>query len=1150
MDAHQPIRALIAQVRRRWRTGRLFHVAALAAVLASVTLIAAYVAARWADGSPVALTATGMLALLILGGLIGWAAALVRRGPSDRQLARFIEERVPSLEDRLVTAVDVLGRLDDGEQSTPAFARLMLADAAAAAGAVDLDAVVPWRDQRGAGLRAVAALVVLGAVAVVAGGTARRMLDAALLVAFPSRVQLEVRPGNARVLAGAGFAIVAGFNGGRAPLTPRVEIDDRGQWRSAGMAERADGRFELALPSVSAPFTYRVTAGTLVSSTYAVTVVRPPGVARIDIDYTYPAALGLPPRSEEDGGDIYAPAGTDVRVRVHTDRPVAQGRLAFAGGASVPLAAEGSTALSAALKVTKDGSYRVSLTDGEGLSNPGDTEYFVRVLEDRPPEVHVTKPAGDRSVSRLEEVDIEAEADDDYGLERLELVYAVRGGSEKVVLLSAPRRATSTTGRYTMYLEDLDVAPGDFVSYYVRAKDLKRGGRSNEARSDIFFLDVRPFEQEFSLAESQSMAGSGYNGAVDELVNAQRQVVVATWKLDRRAQTASGARSEKDVRSVGRTEADLRLRVERTASSFRESTMRDPRQRLPGGGARGSGAARPEENAMAAAAEAMGRAVAALDALRTASALPPEMEALNHLLKAQAAIRHRQIAMDQSGAGAAGNNNRNFDVSTLFDRELRRQQQTSYETRASAENRQQPGSNPLDRIKDLARRQDELLRRQQDLARAEMSGEERARQLEKLTRDQSELRQRAEELSREMTDQRGRPGSEAASTQADMQDVSEDMRRAAGELRRGAPDRAGSSAGRALEKLRALEQRLRTGTDERRRAVGEMQLEARQLADEQRQIAAELGRLAANQAVNDAMRKLAGQQDALAERARQLQQNVERQAAAPRDRPTDADRKEGIDVQVGVSDAARQLAEQHLSERMKELADRMRQAGQGNSGAPRAGSTDERRTQAIVQQDLARELDRFAERLSGSSRSTDNETRRLSEQLGRAQELRDKLDRASRALEAAGGQRAGTRKAPGESGRTGEGRQGAGGTDVSELTEESLKHLREAQRLTEELGRDDPSFSRSGLGFTLEGQGMVWSAPGTEAFKQDFARWEVLKRQAILALEQAESTVAGKLRAQASKDRLSAGIADKPPPQYEKQVDSYFKALASKKPRD
>src|SRR5205814_10424952 len=132
-------------------------------------------------------------------------------------------------------------------------------------------------------------------------------------------------------------------------------------------------------------------------------------------------------------------------------------------------------------------------------------------------------------------------------------------------------------------------------------------------------------------AASQTMAGSGYGGALDELVERQRQVVVATWKLNRRSETAKGSQSASDIRAVARTEADLKAHVEQAASTFRESTMRDPRQRGPLAPA---GQTRPEEDAMAAATDAMSRAVISLDNLKTNEALPPEMQALNHLLKA------------------------------------------------------------------------------------------------------------------------------------------------------------------------------------------------------------------------------------------------------------------------------------------------------------------------------------------------------------------------------------------------------------------------------------------------------------------------------------------------------------------------------------
>ena len=80
----------------------------------------------------------------------------------------------------------------------------------------------------------------------------------------------------------------------------------------------------------------------------------------------------------------------------------------------------------------------------------------------------------------------------------LELVYGVRGGRERAVPLGGDGSQLSVTGKHTVYLEDLNVKPGDFVAFYARARDVGRGKRPTQARSDIYFLEVTPFIDEFA----------------------------------------------------------------------------------------------------------------------------------------------------------------------------------------------------------------------------------------------------------------------------------------------------------------------------------------------------------------------------------------------------------------------------------------------------------------------------------------------------------------------------------------------------------------------------------------------------------------------------------------------------------------------------
>lgn len=1205
--------------------------------------------------APYALIALGVIA--IIAGLCAllWAAWPIRRVPTDRMVARFIEERTPSLDERLVSAVDVATARDESDR--PALASMMVRDAARAASAVDASTIIPDDVMRRQQVRAAGACLALLVALVASRHAVRHTIDAATLILFPSHVRLDVTPGNTRVQSGADLTVDAQLVGNTAPVVAQLlqAPQDSDDWQPAAMDSQGDGRFRLTLSALSRSFRYKVLAGAAASPVFDVAVVRPPRVARIDVAYAYPSSLGLAPRTEEDGGDIYGPEGTAVTVTVHTDAPVAQGQMVLGPDKNLSLGVQSPTVLKGELQISENGSYRVALADADGMKSQGDTEYFIRILDDRPPEVHVVRPASDRRVTRLDEVEIVAEAQDDFGVAALDLVYAVRGGREKTVPLPIPSHSTSVSAQHMLYLEDMDVSPGDFVSYYVRARDLARGKKSSESRSDIFFLEVRPFEEEFTLAQTQAAQGGGSSGnpQLDDLVNAQKEIIVATWKLDRRSRDAQGAKSEQDIRTVGKSEAELKTRVEQTSSGFRENTMRDPRrsprpaprpgagpqppQPTPQPGAPGVGQSMPEEDAMTTASNAMGKAVTSLNTLNTTDAMPHEMEALNALLKAQADVKKRQIQRQQAASGS-GQNRSTEDLSSLFDKELARNQQTNYETNTSAEQQDDKNASALDRVRDLARRQDELVRKQQEVARnqSQMSAEEVKRQLDSLTREQNDLRDRAEQVAKQLQQQnaqsqgqqggqqgqsgqegqksqsgqpsgqpgqqagqqgqagqsgerrpgnsqnaragsqgaegqQGQPGQQPGQQGQDMRDISDEMRSAANDLRRQDAAQASARGAKALDRLRELEQQLQGGTAEgRRRALGDLQLEARQLADQERQLAAESARQRDGQAGSDAMRRLAGEQDRLADRLQRVQDGLRQQssqAGTPgRSGAGGASGTDASKLQQAAADAAKDIQNQRLTERMQQAAEAMRRStnqSPSSSDGPASGTPTARAgapNQAGAQQELARALDRLADRLNLADTPQDDESRKMNDQVARARDLRNRMDDLTRQLQeldqqasnqsrgvpqpsAQGQAPSSTPNAP-----AGRGQGGSSGDPAAmeRLRAEVDRQMKEVRQLLAEAQKDN-SKNEGGPGATFEGQGMVLSAPGTQGFKQDFAKWQELTRQVTLALDDVESSVAKRLREKTAKDRLASGGDERAPAEYAEQVDAYFKALAARK---
>jgi hypothetical protein len=798
LPAERALREQLRRVRARWFRLVALTVASRTLLGTAVALFTAAAIDRWlhpAGGWVLVLCGACLLSAGLAMVVGGWR---YRRYPDDLRVARFVEEQCPEFDGEVVAAADAAAHAGD-----TVFSPMLVRRAASRLAALDGNRVIARDVMRSAAARTALAAVALAVAGVAAVPVLARAALEARVRFWPSSLRIDVLPGDVRVRAGMPLIITARIEAGGRLLTsvmPEVELEAGGQRRVVRMMREGNG-FDLRVNAVDRAFTYRVRAGHAVSTRYSVAALFAPRVEAIDLRYEYPRFSALAPRDETDGGDIYAPAGTRVRLRVRADKPVAAAAVTLGAAADTPVRRLDERTFESFLTLTRDGSYRASVTDADGLRGES-VEYFIRLAGDRPAEIHIVRPAGDQQITPLEEVTIQAKADDDYGVASMDMVFAVAGGPERVVRFQTlSGAATSRVGSRMIAAEELGVKPGDVISYYARATDVPHAKASTLSRSEIYFLEVKPFDAEFSAADSQAMAAST-GTELDGLIAAQKEVISATWNLQRRAGTGT---SIDDVRAVANAQAEVKTRTERAAAMSR------PRRgirgmffqfaaQLPDGAGPGN---------VADAAVAMGRALEHLKTGSTKEAMSPEMAALNALLKAEAEIRQRHLAQ-QNGASTFGNGRQGQDLSNLFDRELKRQQRTNYESGSQAEH--QPAheqTSAVDRINDLARRQEDLARRQRALDG--LRDEERARELERLKREQEEVRRELEQATR---DQRtdgasGSSGRSDASAQAAMREALDGMRRAGDELQRSDAGRAATRASDAARQLRNAEAQLR-----------------------------------------------------------------------------------------------------------------------------------------------------------------------------------------------------------------------------------------------------------------------------------------------------------------------------------------------------
>ena len=407
-----------------------------------------------------------------------------------------------------------------------------------------------------------------------------RQSTPASLTLFPARVALEVTPGNAtdqgrRAAGDSGAA----RRQSRADHRAAADCRRRSLARGRRCPPTRLARSGSAIAAGHAPPSSTASSpAPLTSPVYDVAVAHAPRVTRIDVDYTYPAGLRLPPRTESDGGDIYAPPGTDVRVHVFTDRPAATGEMALGDGKRLALTADAPTELSASLKVVDDNSYRVALADRDGMAQ----QRRHRILHPHARGSAARRAHPQAGVGSLGDA---ARGSGRRGAGRGRLRHRSARSrvlrarrAEKVVPLPIARQSAIVNGRHTLFLEDLE-RPAGRLRLLLRARARPHARHAAERSA-----------QRHLLPRGQAVRAGVRAGAEPGRHGRRRRQRASTTSSPRRRKSSSrpgssiGARAARKARSRSRTSGRSRgpKRSSRRASSRRRARSANRRCAIRG----------------------------------------------------------------------------------------------------------------------------------------------------------------------------------------------------------------------------------------------------------------------------------------------------------------------------------------------------------------------------------------------------------------------------------------------------------------------------------------------------------------------------------------------------------------------------------------
>lgn len=1198
----ESLRETLKNLRRRRRNllllkqGSYFGIAAFTAVLAALLF------AAWWQPDRNGTIALFIAMLFILVGL-GWVLlrSVSQQSTDDRKLAHYVEDHIPDLEQRLLTSLEFSEEeLLSGKKGVSGqFIQQLWQDAQIHVSEQQQQvetvtrANASWYSFAGA---AAAASIVLALVA-----SSESLFNAASRLVWPFAIEepvtvvevrpiieISVEPGTIDMQRGESVTIVATvINAIPGTINLRLQ-NDNVNWRDVTMNRDGSGSesasYSYFIPSIDEDTNYYVNfdeAGEQSSLQYQITLFDLPQVETIDLDFDFPEYTLIEDYREEDSGDMIVPEGTVVDFSVTFNKPVREALVMFTGGLNgdedqlvayenIELSLVENNVGRGQFTVTRDGVYQITAKDFDDLESVNPLDYFIRAIEDTPPELALQRPGSDQDVMPLEEVVIEVAASDDYGLSKFALNYSVVGADEVEVDFLPEIQTKQITGDELIYLEDLSVEPGDFVSYYLTLADNNGLDGPAEVVSDIYFLQVIPTDQEFRRSQGASGgqgAGGGQGGGDSSaLVSVQKDIIAATWKLKNRQSQVTQEEFENDSEIIAESQREATGRAEKSIERLSE--------RLNFSDDSYDSAV---EN-LSLAIQQMNLAAADLDIEQITSALKPEQLALQYILKAEANINRTDISMQQGGGGGGSGSaaQEREDLRDLFDMEMG-QLENRYETPDSRKGGSPESAAEADKLEELARRQEGLTRAQRNLARREdqMTEEQKRRELERLKRQQEQLSQEVAQLAQQLSrdqqqsqsqsqqqgQQQGQPssssqaqsqsgGSSSSGQQSPLQRAAEQMQQAS------ESETAAIAAARSQKALENLREQQREMGGESERSVNQL---AQNLGQRGQQLLQQ--QRALQDALQDKIREQGLGQTRQETRANGgLQDLVEAQQQQQRNLDEIEDMLRAI-IARGDSEDQRLMSQAQAAAReLRPIKEEMQTSNRVLRNGMVNLSVDIEQELQTPMEDLAQSL------LALNPASTDSASDRIQTAANDAEALREQIEQLQNQVEAFSAQ--------GEGEEAGQGQAGSGAPTVREMREQLERSQQLAQQLSNQVqesqadgqsgqpgqsgqGGGRPQIGGRGGqqqgGGTAQAQTQGNSALGnarairqqlTQQGIEDFLNQPELFRELLQPIIELE----GALRAQAELDsinnKLYATVDEDIPEEYRELVEEYYRVLS------
>jgi len=520
------------------RTGRSLLIAEAGGLLlrALMVVIAAFISAVVMDAG-YALPVVGVVfldvLLLCVAGIVAWpvVARMLRGRPDNRQAAVHIERRLQVSDNRLINALDIAGQNSTG-MSAALRDEVIARGESAAVEAGDRSVIDREALKRGAKPAAIAVAGLALAYAVMPPAfhavVPRLLAPFADLPPF-TLVKFDIKTAPETIYHGKPGTIHVALSGPGVHDQAQVVFVDEGEpptplpmYRvtpvNAGGDSEKSNRFALRVDRVGGTRRFYIRTPRGRSAIHTLEADTSPLIEHAHAAYDYPAYTGW--RGTKGPGTssgIRTLAGTNVSLHIVSNVPLGGGELklipddATAAVASRAVAlvpdAQDPHAAQLSFPVDTTGRFELTLTGADGKPGADTLAGKLTALPDRAPKIDIVDPQCQAVAPEGWQIEAHITAGDDIGIGPITLHHGLNDNPTTPTPLPPTftdknKNKTVTQSAHTFDLAKLNAKAGDVLKYYAAVHD-NHPGAPRSAQTPVHTIHIITLQQYMELARSR-----------------------------------------------------------------------------------------------------------------------------------------------------------------------------------------------------------------------------------------------------------------------------------------------------------------------------------------------------------------------------------------------------------------------------------------------------------------------------------------------------------------------------------------------------------------------------------------------------------------------------------------------------------------------